>query len=83
MRFTIIMLATCTSAIGWAAPTTEAPVQYAERTVIDFGRLDVRAPIQRPSMTGVFEVRRLSFNPLITLRSNFNPEMKASIHAVK
>ena len=65
------------------AEPTPREVRYKPRTEIEFGVLDVNAGVLKPSLTPTFEIRRAGFNPLIELRKDFQPEMRASVDAVK
>ena len=46
-------------------------------------RLDVNGELVKPSGAMVLDRKKASFNPLIKLRSDFNPEMEQSIDEVK
>ena len=58
-------------------------VQYKQKTEIDFEGLDVSGELVKPSGAMVLDRKKASFNPLIKLRSDFNPEMEQSIDEVK
>ena len=61
----------------------DAEVIYQERTEIDFEEVDVSGELVKPQGQLLLERRRASFNPLITLRTEFNNEMRESIDDVK
>ena len=58
-------------------------VVYRESTEIDFEDVSVDGELQRPNGAYVVDRRETSFNPLIRLRTDFNPEMYASVDEVK
>jgi hypothetical protein len=58
-------------------------VTYKQKTEIDFEGLDVNGELVKPSGAMVLDRKKASFNPLIKLRSDFNPEMEQSIDEVK
>lgn len=58
-------------------------VTYKQKTEIDFEGLDVSGELVKPSGAMVLDRKKASFNPLIKLRSDFNPEMEQSIDEVK
>ena len=70
-------------AIAQDADDADRQVKYAERTEIDFDDMDVTGELVKPRGQAVMERRKASFNPLIRLRENFNPEMKQSVDEVK
>jgi len=61
----------------------EPEVIYQDRTEIDFEEVDVSGELVKPQGQLLLERRRASFNPLITLRTEFNTEMRESIDDVK
>jgi hypothetical protein len=58
-------------------------VTYKSKTEIDFEGLDVAGELVKPSSALVLDRKKASFNPLIKLREDFNPEMEQSIDEVK
>jgi hypothetical protein len=58
-------------------------VKYKARTEIDFEGVDVSGELVKPSGSLLLDRRKATFNPLIQLRENFNPEMRESINEVK
>ena len=58
-------------------------VSYKQKTEIDFEGLDVSGELVKPQSALVLDRKKASFNPLIKLRSDFNPEMEHSIDEVK
>ncbi|MFN7144106.1 MAG: hypothetical protein ACK4YP_10035 [Myxococcota bacterium] len=58
-------------------------VTYKQKTEIDFEGLDVSGELVKPQSALVLDRKKASFNPLIKLRADFNPEMEQSIDEVK
>jgi hypothetical protein len=58
-------------------------VIYKEQTEIDFGELEIDGKIIKPEGDIVIERTESTFNPLIRLRMDFNPEMDQSINRIK
>jgi hypothetical protein len=58
-------------------------VRYKEKTEIDFEGVDVSGELVKPSGSLLVDRKKAQFNPLIQLRTDFNPEMKESINEVK
>jgi hypothetical protein len=58
-------------------------VTYKERTEIDFEGVEVAGELVKPQGALLLERKRASFNPLIKLRTDFNPEMSQSVNNVK
>ena len=77
----LLLLATLNTAL---AQTSTQPVEsYQQRTVIDFGEIDVSGQLIKPDITPITVALRPTFNPLIQLRSDFNKEMNASINDIR
>lgn len=58
-------------------------VRYKEKTEIDFEGLEVEGQLVKPQGALLLDRKRASFNPLIKLRSDFNPEMTQSVNEIK
>ena len=58
-------------------------VRYKDRTEIDFEGVDVSGELVKPQGALLLDRKRASFNPLIKLRTDFNPEMSQSVNNVK
>ena len=58
-------------------------IKYRERTEIDFEGVDVTGELVKPQGALLLDRKRASFNPLIKLRSDFNPEISTSVNEVK
>lgn len=58
-------------------------VKYKERTEIDFEGVDVSGELVKPSGSLLVDRKKAQFNPMIQLRTDFNPEMRESINEVK
>ncbi len=64
-----------------ADPGEESPrVIYKKETAIDFKELDLSAVVVGPDGVVVHGRREPTFNPLVKLRLDFNPEMTESVH---
>ncbi len=61
----------------------EPKIVYKKETEIDFEALELEGQLLKPQGALLLERRKASFNPLITLRKDFNKEMKESIKAVE
>ena len=61
----------------------ERAIKYKARTEIDFDDVDVNGELVKPAGALLIDRKRTSFNPLIRLRQDFNPEMKQSLDKVK
>ena len=73
------------SNVSFAEEPEDEPrtVIYKEKTEVDFEDLEVEGEILKPNNALITERRDLSFNPLIKLRMDFNPEMEQSINHIK
>tara|TARA_Y100001937_G_C7134864_1_gene339416 strand:- start:6149 stop:6379 length:231 start_codon:yes stop_codon:yes gene_type:complete len=58
-------------------------VTYKKKTEIDFEGVDVSGELVKPQGALLLDRKRASFNPLIKLRSDFNPEMSSSVSEIK
>ena len=58
-------------------------VTYKKKTEIDFEGVDVSGELVKPQGALLLDRKRASFNPLIKLRTDFNPEMSQSISEIK
>ena len=65
------------------AQDSDVEVRYKEKTEIDFEGVDVEGQLVKPQGALLLDRKRASFNPLIKLRSDFNPEMSASVSEIK
>lgn len=90
LRKSIILLtlaATCGFSMTAVAQDTDddsgRQVKYKSRTEIDFEGVDVSGELVKPSGSLLLDRRKATFNPLIQLRENFNPEMRESVNEVK
>lgn len=63
--------------------TPEPNVTYAAETEITFGTLEVDGEVIKPGNALISEPMRAVFNPMITLRSDFNVEIDQSVNLVK
>jgi len=65
------------------ANADENTIQYQKKTEIDFEGIDVEGELIKPQGTILMERTRTSFNPLIQLRTDWNPEMRQSVNNIK
>lgn len=57
--------------------------EYKKRTEIDFEALDITGEMIKPQGSVIIERRKAEFNPLIRIRTDFNPEMRDSVREIK
>lgn len=89
-RFVRLLLV-ASAAFGFASPALAQDeedadgrkVIYKQKTEIDFEGLDVSGELVKPQSALVLDRKKASFNPLIKLREDFNPEMEQSVDEVK
>jgi hypothetical protein len=79
----IFMLIMLTISLPVMAQDDGNNVKYEERTEIDFEGVDVSGELVKPAGALLLDRKRASFNPLIKLRTDFNPEMSQSVNDVK
>jgi len=65
------------------AQDDDRDIRYKEKTEIDFEELDVEGELVKPQGALLLDRKRATFNPLIKLRSDFNPEMSKSVSEIK
>ena len=58
-------------------------ISYKERTEIDFEGVEVAGELVKPQGALLLDRKKASFNPLIKLRTDFNPEMSQSVNNIK
>lgn len=58
-------------------------VRYKDRTEIDFEGVDVTGQLVKPQGALLLDRKRASFNPLVKLRTDFNPEISSSVTEIK
>ena len=58
-------------------------VTYKKKTEIDFEGVDISGELVKPQGALLLDRKRASFNPLIKLRADFNPEMSSSVSEIK
>ncbi len=79
----ILILSLLTVSFPAMAQDDDRSVQYKDRTEIDFEGVDVSGELVKPQGALLLDRKRASFNPLIKLRTDFNPEMSQSVNDVK
>jgi hypothetical protein len=65
------------------AQEEDRDVKYKDRTEIDFEGVDVTGQLVKPQGALLLDRKRASFNPLIKLRADFNPEISSSVTEIK
>ena len=79
----LFLLTLITISLPAMAQDDDRNVKYEERTEIDFEGVDVSGELVKPQGALLLDRKRASFNPLIKLRTDFNPEMSQSVNDVK
>ena len=65
------------------AQDNDRDIVYKKKTEIDFEGVDVEGQLVKPQGALLLDRKRASFNPLIKLRTDFNPEMSSSVNEIK
>ena len=79
----LLVLSLLTISSTAMAQDDDRNVRYKDRTEIDFEGVDVSGELVKPQGALLLDRKRASFNPLIKLRTDFNPEMSQSVNNVK
>lgn len=61
----------------------EPEVKYKKETEIDFEAIELEGELVKPLGKFSVERRKASFNPLITLRKDFDKEISDSVREIK
>jgi len=85
MRFLTLFLMFSTTAMADTPeePTNERQIVYKQRTEIDFEGLEIEGTLVRPQGALILDRTAGSFNPLIRLRMDFEPELNNSVNYIK
>ena len=85
MRFLILLLMFSTAAMAEdpVSPDEDRKVVYKQRTEIDFEGVEVEGSLVRPQGALILDRKVGSFNPLIRLRMDFEPELNNSVNLIK
>ena len=85
MRFLVLflMFSATAAADDTEQPTQERRVVYKQRTEIDFEGLEIEGALVRPQGALILDRTAGSFNPLIRLRMDFEPELNNSVNLIK
>ncbi len=85
MRFLILLLMFSDTAMADTPeePTNERQIVYKQRTEIDFEGLEIEGTLVRPQGALILDRTAGSFNPLIRLRMDFEPELNNSVNYIK
>jgi hypothetical protein len=62
---------------------SDRQVEYQRKTEIDFEALDIDGQLVKPQGSLVIDRKRATFNPLIRLRTDFDPEISKSVTEIK
>lgn len=65
------------------ADENDKTIRYQQQTEIDFDALDITGEMVKPQGALISERSHAQFNPLIELRTDFNPEMASSVNLIK
>ena len=75
------------STTAFADDSEEQPsdrqIIYKQRTEIDFEGIEIEGTLVRPQGALILDRRRGSFNPLIRLRADFEPELNNSVDLIR
>jgi hypothetical protein len=58
-------------------------IRYEKETEIDFEDLEIEGALVKPQGALLIDRQTATFNPLIKLRTDFNPEISTSVSEVK
>ena len=85
MRFLVLFLMFSATAMADTPeePTNERQIVYKQRTEIDFEGLEIEGTLVRPQGALILDRTAGSFNPLIRLRMDFEPELNNSVNYIK
>ena len=85
MRFLVLFLMFSTTAMAEdpVSPDEDRKVIYKQRTEIDFEGVEVEGTLVRPQGSLILARKAGSFNPLIRLRMDFEPELNNSVNLIK
>ena len=85
MRFLVLFLMFSTTAMADDTETLDDDrrVVYKQRTEIDFEGLEIEGALVRPQGALILARKAGSFNPLIRLRMDFEPELNNSVNLIK
>lgn len=65
------------------AKEPEAIIKYKKETEIDFEGLEIEGELLKPMGSVISDRKVAPFNPLISLRTDFNQEIIKSAHDIK
>lgn len=61
----------------------ESNVRYKSKTEIDFEDVGVDGELKKPHGAYLLDKRKSAFNPLIAMKTDFNPEMIRSVSEIR
>jgi len=85
VRFLVLFLMFSATAMAEdpVSPDEDRKVIYKQRTEIDFEGVEVEGTLVRPQGSLILARKAGSFNPLIRLRMDFEPELNNSVNLIK
>ena len=85
MKFLALLLMFSTTAMAEdpVSPDEDRRIVYKQRTEIDFEGVEVEGTLVRPQGALILARKAGSFNPLIRLRMDFEPELNNSVNLIK
>ena len=75
----LLLIGLTTSAIA----QDNGNVVYKKKTEIDFEGVEIDGELVKPQGSLVIDRQTARFNPLVKLRTDFNPEMSTSVNEIK
>ena len=87
MRRLLVLCLALGFAVGFASVAVAQEddnrrIIYKKKTEIDFEDVSVDGELKKPHGAYLLDKRQATFNPLIKLRTDFNPEMYQSVHEI-
>lgn len=70
-------------AINTAISQESREIRYQKETEIDFDGIDITGELIKPQGSLIVERSGTTFNPLIQLRTDWDPEMSRSVNLIK
>ena len=70
------------ASVAAAQDEDDRRIIYKKKTEIDFEDVSVEGELKKPHGAYLLDKRQATFNPLIKLRTDFNPEMYQSVHEI-
>ena len=88
MRFIVFFLVTLLFlalpvSLSFADEAEKSTVRYKKKTEIDFDDVNIDGALKQPHGSYLLEKRQTNFNPLITLKENFDKEIHDSVQEIR